>query len=53
MPTPEIAAAAAASPVLPPATNRDFTVSALADAYLAGYAGRDHSRERYLREWCA
>jgi integrase len=31
--------------------NRDFTVSALADAYLTAYAGRDLSRERYLHEW--
>ena len=47
----DLYAGAPAPSALPQTANRDHTVSALTDAYLAAYAGRDHSRERYLREW--
>ncbi len=37
---------------LPRTSNRDWTLRHLADAYMAGYAGRDPGRTHHLIEWC-
>lgn len=37
---------------LPRTLDRDWTLRHLADAYMAGYAGRDPGRTHHLIEWC-
>lgn len=46
----QLVASATALPS-PRSQNRDLDLRTLADAYLAAYDGRDHSRHHYLSQW--